>query len=139
MGLRRDARELALQVLFQVGFGADRMAVLGGFWQEHNASPSLQAYAEQLVTRVFAHWEEIDEMIGRYAEHWALDRIALVDRNILRVSICELLYFKEVPPQVVIDEAIEIAKKYGSENSGAFVNGLLDRVHREASPPLPDG
>ena len=77
---------------------------------------------------VAAHQEELDALIARYSEHWRLERMALVDRNLLRLATFELLYRDDIPAKVVINEAVELAKRYGTEESGAFVNGLLDRI-----------
>jgi N utilization substance protein B len=95
-----------------------------------------KAFAEDLVAGTLAHREEIDSLIARYAEHWRFSRLALVDRNILRVATYEFLFHKEIPEKVILNEAIEIAKQYGSEDSGRFVNGILDKVRITARPPL---
>lgn len=131
MGFRRKARELALQLLFQIDFTGDRIEIPPSFWAENEALPQVRAFAEILVQGVLKRLSEIDSIIEKYARHWSRERMAAIDRNILRFAIFELLYLKEIPPKVTINEAIEIAKKYGSEDSGAFVNGILDRIHRD--------
>jgi len=131
MGFRRKARELALQLLFQIDFTGDRIEIPPSFWVENESLPQVKAFTEILVNGVLKHLSEIDPIIEKYTQHWSRDRMAAIDRNILRFAIFELLYLKEIPPKVTINEAIEIAKKYGSEDSGAFVNGILDRIHRD--------
>lgn len=138
MGFRRKARELALQMLFQTDFDRNRKEMPRSFWAENKAVPQVKAFTELLVQGVIRHLPEIDKMIEKYTRHWSPERMAIVDRNILRFSIFELVYLKEIPPKVTINEAIEIAKKYGNEDSGAFVNGILDHIHRDyldSAPP----
>jgi N utilization substance protein B len=90
--------------------------------------PDTLPFVDQLVQGVRAHIEELDGLLGRFAEHWSLERMAVVDRNVLRCALYELLYLDDIPAKVTINEAIEIAKRYGSQESGAFVNGILDRI-----------
>ncbi|MFQ5949240.1 MAG: transcription antitermination factor NusB [Nitrospiria bacterium] len=135
MGFRRKGRERALQVLFQTDFCRDPRKSQASFPVENKGVPQVQAFAKRLVEGVFQHVDEIDRMIGRYTEHWSPKRMALIDRCILRFSIFELLYLEEIPPKVTINEAIEIAKKYGNEDSGAFVNGILDHIHHDLHSP----
>ncbi len=134
MSFRRKARELALQLLFQVDFTGQPITIPPSFWTENEASPSIKSFTELLVQGVVKHLPEIDRTIEKYAQHWSPDRMAAIDRNILRFGIFELLYLKDIPPKVTINEAIEIAKKFGSEDSGGFVNGILDRVYRDQAP-----
>ncbi len=137
MGRRRRAREAALSILYQLEFHAGKLEeVFRAFWRDHPLPPETQAFAEDLVAGTMAHLEEIDSLIARHAEHWTFSRIALVERNILRVATYEFFYRKEVPEKVILNEAIEIAKQYGSEDSGRFVNGILDKVRTIARPPL---
>lgn len=91
----------------------------------------IDPFTEELIKKISVHLQEIDEIIGKITENWEFQRIAIIDRNILRFAICELLYFEEIPTKVTIDEAIEIAKKYSTEESGRFVNGILDRAAKE--------
>jgi N utilization substance protein B len=140
---RRDARELAFRVLYQSEIG--EFAFRASFDQvvsEIRPSPAVVSYGSVLVEKVEAHIGEIDETISGASQHWRLERMAVTDRNILRIAVAELLYLAEVPARVVIDEAIELAKKYGDESSSRFVNGILDAVakkHRaeELSRPGP--
>jgi len=131
MGFRRKARELALQMLFETDFNKDRKTLPTSFWAENKALPQVRSFTELLVQGVIRHLPEIDKVIEKYTRHWAPERMAVIDRNILRFSIFELLFLKEIPPKVTINEAIEIAKKYGNEDSGAFINGILDHIHQD--------
>ena len=112
---------------------ADRL--LKGFWQEHPTAPEVQTFAESLVRGTLEHAAEIDRQVAGHATHWSLARIAPVERNILRLAAYELLYRHEIPEKVAINEAIELAKLYGSEESGAFVNGILDQIRLSIHSP----
>ena len=126
---RSQCREWALQFLYQAEFaGPDRPAALERFWRHFQAEGAPPAYLKDLVEGVAAHLEELDVFIVRYSEHWRLERMTVVDRNLLRLAIYELLYQPQIPPKVVINEAVEMAKRYGSEASGGFINGILDQV-----------
>ena len=134
LGTRRRARELALALLYEVEFHPGQEAArLATFWEDHPAPPAARAYAQTLAEGVMAHHAELDERIAAHAEHWTLERMPLVDRNILRLASYELLHVGEVPERVAIDEAIELAKAYGGEDSGRFVNGVLDRIRAGAT------
>ena len=125
---RRKGRELAMQMLFQedaAGSSAQETKEL--FWAAHSASPEAREFAEALYDTSVEKRCEIDELISGHAQHWKLERIAAVERSILRVAIAELLA-TDTPDAVVMDEAIEIARKYASERSSDFVNGILDAV-----------
>ena len=134
MGFRRKGREYALQLLFQadVGGRARREEAspirFEAFWAPRNASPEVRAFAEALVRGVETQAAEVDRILERHAHHWSLERMAAVDRNVLRLAVYELFHLPDVPPRVVLNEAIDIAKKYGSEESGRFVNGVLDDI-----------
>lgn len=136
MGKRRKARELALQFLYQLDLRGEADPALSAeeFWARHPVDPEVRVFAEALVRGTMLHREKIDELIAQYAEHWALERMAVVDRNVLRAGIFELLWLAEVPPKVAINEAIEVAKKFGTEDSSRFINGILDRIHKELRP-----
>lgn len=140
MGQRRRARECALQMLFQIDLTAARPGeVFSAFWEDQNPAPELRAFAERLVEGVRAERERLDRLIAEASEHWRLERMAVVDRNVLRIAVYELLFERDTPAAVVLDEAIEVARKYGSEESAAFVNGVLDAIRRHlgAGPPEP--
>ncbi len=136
MGKRRKARELALQFLYQLDLRGetDLASCSEEFWGRHPVDPEARAFAETLVRGTTLHRQKIDELITQYAEHWDLERMAVVDRNILRAGIFELLWTTDVPPKVAINEAIEVAKKFGTEDSSRFINGILDRIHKELRP-----
>jgi len=132
VGVRRKARECALQVLFAQERGPMRPSALTAFWDDAGAPAEARAYAERLVHLVTDHRTAIDGAIARAAENWTLERMSRVDRNLLRVAVAELFFVEDVPMRVALDEAIEIAKRFGGEDSGRFVNGILDRIAREA-------
>jgi N utilization substance protein B len=129
---RRKAREHALQILFQLDIKKEKpsAAVLKNFWAEYQPDEEVKAFAEEIVKGTFKYVTKINRLIQDCAQNWSLDRMAVVDRNVLRMAIYEILYRMDIPTSVTINEAIEIAKKYGTEESGAFVNGILDRVAR---------
>ncbi len=133
MGIRRTARECVLQILFQTEFQKKNEGDAPGINVdiEKKMVSEVKVFANQLLEGVVAHQAEIDRIIKRYAKNWSTGRMAIVDRNILRFSIYELLYVPEIPSNVTLNEAIEIAKNYGNENSGAFVNGILDGIQRD--------
>jgi N utilization substance protein B len=134
MGIRRQAREAVLKLLY----AADMTHVSGQeardvSWPITRAPQEAMAFADTLLNAVLTHGHEIDELIQSCSMHWSLERIGVVERNILRFAICELLYVPEVPPKVTINEAVEIAKKYGAEDASIFVNGILDRIKNDMS------
>jgi transcription antitermination protein NusB len=132
MGTRRKAREYALQMLFQWDVTHDPIeATRAAFWENHDEPEAVVEFADRLVERTIEHVEEIDALIRKHAEHWRLDRMAIVDRNLLRLAVQEFLYDKETPRSVVINEAIEIARRYSAQESPQFVNGILDSIRRE--------
>lgn len=127
MGTRRRARELALQLLYQYELtDASPEAMQVGFEEWRNASDGEREFADILLRGTLDRLETIDEELGRQTTHWRLERLAAVDRNILRLAMYELMHETETPHAVIIDEAIEIAKKFGAKDSGRFVNGVLD-------------
>jgi N utilization substance protein B len=133
MGVRRAGRELALQALYQRDVVGEGEGPESAFWEAVAAEPEALGFARELVAGVGAHAERIDALIGRAAEHWRLGRLSRVDRCVLRLATFELLERVEIPVSVTIDEAIEIARRYGSDDSPAFVNGVLDRIARMAA------
>lgn len=133
-GHRRRARELALALLYELEFHPGReQDRLETFWRDHAAPAGARAYAEALARGVVMHRERLDHLIGAHAVHWTLERMPLVDRNILRLAAYELLHESAVPERVAIDEAIELAKAYAGEDSGRFVNAILDRIRATAA------
>jgi N utilization substance protein B len=138
---RRQAREFALQILYQGEAGGEPLeAGIAAFWESQGLpAPDVRAFAEELVRGAERHREELDERIRTASEHWDPQRMAALDRAILRLAIFELLHREDIPPKVSINEYIEIAKKYSTEDSGSFVNGILDRIWREQTPPARAG
>ena len=130
MGVRRRAREIALQVLYQREFNRAEEA-LALFWNNFEVLKGAMDFSGRIIRGVEQHREDLDRIIERYSSHWKIGRMAHVDRNILRIAVYELLYCDDIPPKVAINEAIDIGKKYGSEDSGAFINGVLDKVKSE--------
>jgi N utilization substance protein B len=127
MGTRRRAREIALQLLYQFELtDASPEEMQAGFEEWRNASESVREFADILLRGTLGRIGEIDEQLVHQTTHWRLERLAAVDRNILRLAMYELIYDPDTPHAVVIDEAIEIAKKFGTKDSGRFVNGVLD-------------
>ena len=145
MGKRREGREAAVQFLVfcDLNQGAG-LAAAAEFWDLRPASKPIRDFALPLVDGVLQHRVETDERITRYVENYELGRLAVVDRNILRLAIYEMLFRSDIPPVVSINEAIEIAKRFGTEESSRFINGILDRVKLDLKRPLrtadvPDG
>jgi N utilization substance protein B len=140
MGLRRDSRELVLQFLYQMDIGSrykePRPQALKAFWAMQESNPKAKFFAEKLISGILDHQEAIDTKIKGYSKNWDFHRIAVVDRNILRLAVYELLFCDDIPPVVSINEAIELAKKFSTDDSGRFVNGILDRVKLDISRPL---
>jgi N utilization substance protein B len=136
MGNRREGREAAVQFLYQRDLHASAPEPgVEDFWKMRPASQKTRAFSTALVNGVIGHQQEIDERIKSTTSNFDLHRIATVDRNILRVAIYEMLFTSDVPPVVSINEAIEIAKAYGTEDSGRFVNGILDKIRSELTRP----
>jgi N utilization substance protein B len=104
---------------------------LGLFWENFEALKGAMDFSERIVRGVDQHRDELDRIIEKYSSHWKIGRMAHVDRNILRIAVYELLYCNDIPPKVAINEAVDIGKKFGSEDSGAFINGVLDKVMSE--------
>ena len=129
---RRKAREFALQILFQLDIRKDKptATILKRFWAEHDVDDEVQAFTEEIIKGTYKHLAAINEKIHACAKNWSIDRMAAVDRNVLRMAVYEILYRIDIPTSVTINEAIEIAKKFGTDDSGSFVNGILDSVAR---------
>lgn len=132
MGVRRRAREIALQVLYQKELNCIEVEEgLNLFRNNFEVLKGAMDFSERIVKGVEQHREDLDQVIEHYSSNWKVDRMAHVDRTILRIATYELLYCDDIPPRVAINEAIDIGKKYGSEDSGAFINGILDKVKSE--------
>jgi N utilization substance protein B len=132
LGKRSKSREIALQVLYQIDVNNnDAEEAFNLFWLHFTPSEDLKDFSQVIVQGVYHHIEEIDAIIEHYSEHWRIKRMSIVDRNILRAAIFELMFCADVPTKVVLNEAVELGKKFGSNKSGSFVNGILDKVaHR---------
>jgi N utilization substance protein B len=129
---RRKSRELALRMLYQLETNsANQELALKNYCSIFPYQQDVIDYADHLMRGVKKHNEIIDEYIQNACENWKINRIAFVDKNILRIGIYEMLFSEDVPPKVAIDESIELAKKYGNEDSGTFINGVLDRVFKD--------
>jgi N utilization substance protein B len=131
MRKRTKAREYALQLLYQLDVTRQSAnSEIEAFWTYHEVSPEVQTFATQLVQGTVEHLTELDRLIAAHADNWEIGRMAVVDRNILRMGAYELLYREEIPPKVCLNEAIELAKRFGDEESSKFVNGILDTIHK---------
>jgi N utilization substance protein B len=132
LGRRRKSREFALQVLYQLNITKqDAIQTLTQFEGHFLSDGEADEFLKRLVLGVLEHFPELDRLIEKYSENWRLDRIDIIDRNILRMALFELIYCEEIPPKVTINEAIDLGKRYGSEDSGSFINGILDRIQNE--------
>ena len=129
MGARRKAREFALQMLYQHDIAGNPLeTIVENFEDLQKAKPPIREFAIEVFRGTVENLTQIDEMIVQQADNWRLSRMAVVDRNIIRMSIYELMHETKTPKLVVIDEAIEIAKKFGTEKSSQVINGILDGI-----------
>ncbi|MCX5843165.1 MAG: transcription antitermination factor NusB [Deltaproteobacteria bacterium] len=130
MHQRRKAREVALQVLYELDvLNIDAKEAIRLFWNNFQATEDSKKFSTLLIEGAWDNREQIDNLIRSCSEHWSLERMSRVDRNILRMAVYELLYCPNIPPKVTLNEAIDLGKMYGSENSGSFINGILDAVY----------
>jgi len=134
MRKRTRARECVLKILYAIDItGDDASKCIEMFWKDWEKEPpeaEVKDFADRIVLGVAKNVEAIDRIISTYATNWQLKRMAVTDRNILRFATYELLFMDDIPPKVAINEAIDIAKKYGDKDSGKFVNGILDRINK---------
>ncbi len=136
MAIRRIGREWAVQFLFQNDFNpGDSTGDLEAFWKLQNVSPRDRGFASELIRGVLAHRDELDARIQRYADNWDVRRLNAVDRNVLRLGLFEMLHRPDIPPVVSINEAVDLAKRFSSNESGKFVNGILDRASQDLLRP----
>jgi len=132
MGTRRKSRELALQALYQ-----GESVGQNGFWDFEEFCAHFQVkkksipYAKELLSGIQEKGDEINQLISKYAENWRLERMSVIDRNIIRLAVYEVYYQDDVPVSVAINEAVEIAKRYSTDDSGPFINGILDAMAKE--------
>lgn len=129
MGARTSGREATLQMLYAVeAAGHAPSRAIADFWREFPGDAEGRPYADELLKKIWTERERLDKEITRATDNWRIERMTRVDRNILRLGACELLFFPEVPSPVIIDESVELAKRYGSETSTQFVNGVLNKL-----------
>jgi len=143
MGIRRKAREVSLQLLYEIDlchkswdevfeeFRDKFITSLIGEEEVSDSGKEIREFTKQIVEGTFQNVREIDQLIEQHSTHWKISRMSLVDRNILRMAVFELLYCTDIPASVTINEAIEIAKRYGTDESGAFINGVLDHIAKD--------
>lgn len=137
MNPRREAREIAFRATYQADVTGEPVErCLGEVFDELDPREEVRVFAGVLVKTLSEHRDEIDASVSRIARNWSIARMAATDRSIIRLAAAELLYHVETPTRVALDEAIEIAKKYGMETSGSFVNGILDRIAQDARPSV---
>jgi N utilization substance protein B len=130
MRKRTVAREHALKILYQVEVKKEALNdLMKQYWEDNPSEDEVIAFADKLVRGTIANLEALDATIVRHTDNWDLSRMAIIDRNILRFGAYEMLYLEDVPPKVTINEAVNIAKKYSQEDSGKFVNGVLDHIN----------
>jgi len=135
MGKRRRSRELAIRVLFHLEFSNDDpAAAFELICNNFGAAEDSKAFSKELVEGVCSHIKEVDELLSKASQHWRLERIAKLDRTILRMALYELLYRDDIPPKATINEAVDLGKKFCSEESGAFINGILDKIYHTLIP-----
>lgn len=134
MGIRREGRELALTYLYQIDLGVEDLAsVKAQLATDRRSSVRVRKFAEALVEGVWEHRVAVDELIVRHLQHWKLERLTRTDRGLLRLGVYEMRFDPEVPEKVAINEAVEIGKKFGGDESGKFINGVLDAVLHDRS------
>ena len=132
MGKRRQARALTVQVLFHMEYNPGDPAKGFDLISENFESPSdIRDFARSLLLGIWEKRGELDTLISRSSRNWRLERMSYVDRNVLRLAVFEMLFMKDIPPKVSIDEAVELGKKFGTEESGAFINGVLDNIYNQ--------
>jgi N utilization substance protein B len=131
---RRKAREYALQILFQLDVTGSEYSddVLDDFWENIKEDEDVKEFTRDIVVGALKYKDTIDRLIVKISKNWTLERMPVVDRSILRAAVYEILYRPDVPRIVVINEAIEISKKYSTEDSASFINGILDKIHENA-------
>jgi len=129
---RTKARECALKILYAVDVRKDPpLECAGAFWENHSSiKGEIREFSAFLIDGVFENKDSIDSTISKYATNWQIQRMPIIDRNILRIATFELLFAGNIPPKVSINEAIEMAKRYGDKDSGKFVNGVLDKINK---------
>ncbi|MFH1459983.1 MAG: transcription antitermination factor NusB [Candidatus Omnitrophota bacterium] len=131
MRKRTKARECALQIFYAIDIRKDdAKEYIENYWLEHSEDKKIKEFSLELVKGVLEKMPEIDRLITQSADNWRIDRMAVIDRNIIRMATYELLFMDDIPPKVTINEAVELAKKFGDDESGRFVNGVLDKINK---------
>lgn len=139
MKKRTRSRELALQFLYQIDLlGPQKLEDLTDFLREEGGDTETTAYARVLIEGTVDATPELDEEIQTVAQNWQIERMAVIDRNVLRMAAFELLHCEEIPPKVAINEGIELGKRFSTQNSGAFINGILDKIKNRAAAAKED-
>ncbi len=139
MRKRTKARECALQILYQIDIRKDPPEkLIAEFWDAEEIESEVRDFAEALVKGAVTNTKKIDEVISKCASNWKLSRMAVIDRNVLRLAAYELLFCEDIPPKVSINEAVDLAKKFGDMESGKFVNGILDRINKDGAGHAPN-
>ncbi len=132
---RRGSRELAFQLLYHLELvKGDETPEMEYFWQLHEHKADIKPFAERLVKKVLENREHIDTLVSGASQRWSLGRMDAVSRCLLRLGACEILFMSDTPPQVAIHEAVELAKRFGPDESPSFINGILDRLLRDKTP-----
>jgi N utilization substance protein B len=132
MGTRRQARELAMQALFYMDMRNNlSTGMLESFCGNFDPPPKSRAFFLKLVNGVLENRGELDALIKQFSKNWDISRMSSVDRNVMRIAVFELLYCEDIPPKVSINEAVDVGKKFGTEESGAFINGIMDSIRAE--------
>jgi len=135
MGQRQKARQLTLKCLYAFETAEqDIDQIAGSLLPDSDLSADSVKFAETVFRSVVAHLAEIDDHISRFSDNWEIERLAIIDKNIIRIGICELLYFPDIPGRVSINEAVELAKRFSTPESSRFVNGVVDAVFRSQEP-----
>ena len=134
MGKRRSSRELAIKFLYQYEFNEGNLKdQMKSFLERNSSQGEVGDFTKELVGSILEQIKEIDEIVQKFSDNWVLDRMTVIDRNILRMGTCELLFNFSTPPKVAINEAVDIAKKYSNKDSPEFINGILDKIYKEVS------
>ena len=137
MRKRTKSRECALKILYQADITRRPVDVADEkFWSQYElVDETVKSFTQRLTIGISQHIEELDQKISHYATNWQIKRMAVIDRNVLRLGVFELMHAPDIPPKVTINEAVELAKKYGDLDSSKFINGILDKIHKTEIVP----
>ena len=128
MSLRRKSRELALQHLYQIEQSGNKEITIEDMKDHFDVNTKAVPYAQEIVSGIQKHWDEINSLIEEHAKNWRLNRMAVIDRNLLRIATYEFMYQDDIPGSVIIDEAVEISKRFSTDEAPSFINGILDPI-----------